>query len=378
MPDINRVFLICENRQTMRKIVKILLIGVGIIAVVIAVAVGYMFWMMGQPIYTFGSVNIGENLRSPLEPPEQSDTTSWQVESDITLHYDVYGTGRPVLIVHGGPGIPYTTAWKGLNQLEKQFTFYYYHQRGSGKSTRSIEGFESKNYLKNVAELEKTLGLGAQIADIERIRRILGEDKLLLIGHSFGGFIAALYAAEFPIRVEKLILVAPAGMLVPPKKGNNLFDAVKLKLPEEDHENYDILMKEYFNFGNIFTKTDRELVDLHTQVGNYLLKGMGYDVSLMDTPPTPGGWSVFAVYFSTGKSPDYRDAVGHITAPTLIIHGDDDDIALNGSRQYEEYIQNAQFVSISCSAESTISGHFIYDDCPEQFAKVVMSFLADQ
>ena len=108
------------------------------------------------------------------------------------------------------------------------------------------------------------------------------------------------------------------------------------------------------------------------------MKGMGYDSSKMDTPPMPGGWSVFAVYFSTGRSPDFRDAVGHITAPTLIVHGDDDDIALNGSRQYEKYIPNAKFISIGCSEESTISGHFIYDDCPEQFAKTIMSFLNDQ
>ena len=77
------------------------------------------------------------------------------------------------------------------------------------------------------------------------------------------------------MRVEKLILVAPAGMLTPPKKSNNLFDAVRLKLPKEDHENYDKLMKEYFNFGNIFSKTDSDLVDLHTQVGHYIYEGNG-------------------------------------------------------------------------------------------------------
>lgn len=378
MPDQNRAFLICENLLFMKKILKRLLIGVGIILVVIAIAVGYMFWKMGQPIYIFGSVNAAENLRSPLDPPEQSDSTVWRVETDITLHYDVYGNGKPVLIVHGGPGIPYANAWKGLEPLEEQYAFYYYHQRGAGKSTRPIDRFESKNYPKNVAELEQTLGIGAQIADIERIRRILGEEKLLLIGHSFGGFVAALYAAEFPDSVEKLILVAPAGMLTPPQKGNNFFDEVRVRLPEADHTKYDDLMKEYFNFGNIFSKTDSDLVELHVQVGYFLLKGMGYDYSNMNPPATPGGWSVFAVYFSTGKSPDYRDAVGHITVPTLIIHGDDDDIALNGSQQYEEYIPNAKFVSIGCSDKSTISGHFIFDDCPEQFAAAVMRFLTDQ
>ena len=361
----------------MKKIVKRLLIGVGIIVVVIAIAVGYMFWQMGQPLYKFGSVSNLENLRSPLEPPEQNGSTTWHVESDISLHYDVYGKGLPIVIVHGGPGIPYANAWKGLKPLEEDYAFYYYHQRGAGDSTRPIDKFDSKNYPKNVSELDETLGIGAQIADIERIRRILNQERLLLIGHSFGGFIAALYAAEFPIRVEKLILVAPAGMLTP-QKGNNLFDALRLKLPEEDRTQYDSLMKEYFNFGNIFSKTESDLADLHTQVGQYILKGMGYDSSKIGTPPTPGGWSTFAVYFSTGRSPDYRDAVWHITAPTLIIHGDDDDITLNGSRQYGKFIPNAKFVSIGCSDESTISGHFIFDDCPDQFAAAVRDFLVDE
>ena len=196
-----------------------MLIGVGVLKIVIVlvgIAAVYMFWQMRQPLYTFGSVSAAENLRGPLDPPEQTDSTVWRVESDISLHFEVYGEGRPVIIVHGGPGIPYASAWKGLKSLEEEYAFYYYHQRGAGNSTRPIDRFESKNYLKNMAELEQTLGIGAQIADIERIRRILKEDKLLLIGHSFGGFIAALYGAEFPEQIEKLILVAPAGMLTPP------------------------------------------------------------------------------------------------------------------------------------------------------------------
>ena len=364
--------------MNMKRAIRFVLIGVGGVIVFVGIAAVYMFWQMGQPLYTFGSVNAVENLRGPLDPPEQTDPSVWHVESDISLHFEVSGKGRPVIIVHGGPGIPYANAWKGLKSLAEQYAFYYFHQRGAGNSTRPIDRFESKNYPKNMTQLEQTLGIGAQIADIERIRRILKEEKLLLIGHSFGGFIAALYAAEFPEQVEKLILVTPAGMLTPPQKENNIFDAVRERIPEKELPKYDSLVKEYFNFGNIFSKSDADLVDLHMQVGRYLLKGMGYDISLVDAPPTPGGWSSFAVYFSTGKSPDFRDAVGHITAPTLILHGKDDDISLNGSKEYEEFIPNAKFVSIGCTDTSTISGHFIYDDCPEQFGAAVRNFLTDE
>ncbi len=392
MPESFRVFLLVEtilgnnklipkqidkNSQgiKMKKITKNILIVTGTVLVLIVLTVGFMFWKMGQPIYNFGVVSTEGNLRSPLEPPEQTDSTKWQVEPDISLHFEVYGKGRPVIIVHGGPGIPYANAWKGLKSLEDQYAFYYYHQRGAGLSTRPIDRFESKNYPKNVTELTQTLGLGAQIADIERIRRILKEEKLLLIGHSFGGFVASLYAAEFPGMVEKLILVAPAGMLTPPQKGNDIFEIVRHKIPEDEQSEYNRLVKEYFNFGSIFKKTENELVDLHTQIGHYLVKGMGYDISDLDTPPKPGGWSSFAVYFSIGKSPDFRHAVSHILAPTLILHGKDDDISLNGSKVYDEHIPNAKFVSLDCKATNSISGHFIFHDCPEQFAESVKGFL---
>ena len=365
-----------QEKSNMKRNIKIVLIGTAVVVILGGIAAVYMFWKMSQPLYTVGSVSVAESLRGPLEPPLQIDSSIWQVESDISLHFDVYGKGRPVVIVHGGPGIPYANAWKGFKLLEDRFAFYYYHQRGAGKSTRPIDRFKSKNYPANVAQLDQTLGIGAQIADIERIRRILKERKLLLVGHSFGGFIASLYTAEFPDQVEKLILVAPAAVLTPPEEGSDLFEGVRHKIPQAAQTEYNSLLKEYFNFGDIFSKSDAELVDLHTQVGRYILMGMGYDASAIDLmTPTPGGWSSFAVYFSIGGSPDYRAAVGHVTAPTLILHGENDTIALKGSREYEKFIPNAKFVSIGCSDTNSVSGHFIYDDCPAKFAAAVRDFL---
>lgn len=361
----------------MKRTTKIVLIGIGILVVIVGISVVYMFWQMGQPMYTFGSVSSGENLRNSLTPPEQKIPNLWQVEPDISLHYDVYGKGRPVLIVHGGPGIPYGKPWEGFRSLEDQYKFYYYHQRGAGKSTRPIQRFESKNYPKNVTELEQTLGIGAQIADIERIRQILNEKKLILVGHSFGGFIAALYAAEFPENVEKLILVAPAAMLSPPKEGDDFFANIRKELPEEGLSDYDGLVKEYFNFGSIFSKTDDDLVDLQKRIGKYLLKGMGYIKAEMDSTPKPGGWSAFAVYFSTGKLPNFRLAVKQITADTLIIHGKDDTLALKGSQEYGNWIPNASFVSIRCHNPSGISGHFLFDDCSDEFSDEFLRFIKD-
>jgi len=84
-----------------------------------------------------------------------------------------------------------------------------------------------------MTKLDQTLGLGAQIADIERIRQILGEDKLILVGHSWGGFLASLYAAEFPEHVTALIWSPRLTRWSCPKPDaeSDLFASVRAKLP---------------------------------------------------------------------------------------------------------------------------------------------------
>jgi proline iminopeptidase len=360
----------------MKKKTKIgLLVAAGVLIVLIIAAVIGVSWLMKQPLYKFGSVSSEKNLTAPLEPPEQVDSAVWQVESDIDLHFDAFGEGHPILVVHGGPGIPYASAWKGLQPLEDRFKFYYYHQRGCGESTRPFDRFESKNYYANMTELERTLGLGAQIADIERIRRILGQERLTIIGHSFGGFIASLYAAEFPQHVDRLILVAPAGVLTPPDEERNIFELARERLPQEQHAAYDSLLAQYFDFANIFSKSDTDLAILHEGCGQYLVRAMGYDSWEPEKGPTSGGWTVFALYFSMGRSYDLRPAVEKIEAPALILHGADDEIALAGSRSYESSIANSRFVLLGREEPGTWAGHSVFDDSPVNFAAAVGQFL---
>jgi proline iminopeptidase len=94
---------------------------------------------------------------------------------------------------------------------------------------------------------------------IGRIRRILGTDKLVLAGHSFGGLLAALYAAEFPQHVKALILVAPADLLVMPQAGGGLFGDIERRLPPAMKAGYADFMKRYFDFGGVFAKSDADL-----------------------------------------------------------------------------------------------------------------------
>ncbi|MBN1812996.1 MAG: alpha/beta hydrolase [Anaerolineae bacterium] len=353
----------------MRK--KLLIIGgiaVLVVLVLVAAVAGYFWYAMGQPLYKPGMVRVGKNLRVPLSPPVQSgDAGFWTVEEDIRLYHFSAGAGRNMLVVHGGPGAPHAEPWPGLEPLTGEYQFHYYDQRGCGQSTRPFDSFSSPNYYENMTTLERTLGMGAQLADIERIRRILGEEKLILIGHSYGGFMASLYAAEFPERVEALILIAPANMLVMPSEGPDLFAAVREKLPEDEQAEFDTYIEEYLDFGSVFSKSEDELVALNEEFAVY------YALVVNDPLPAggrSGGWMVPAIYMSTGLRHDYRDALKKVEAPVLVVHGSGDLQTEAQSRLYADLFPNATFRVIE-GAE-----HFPFYNQPEQFAQVVEEFLS--
>lgn len=350
----------------------ILLLIVGLVAA--GAAAGAYFWYsMRQPLYQPGNVRNGENLRAPLEPPQQPAAGEfWSVEPDVQLYHFSQGTGRDVLVVHGGPGQPYRQAWAGLEPLAGAYRFHYYDQRGSGKSTRPVNRLEGKNYYANMQSVEQTLGIGAQLADIERIRRILGEEKLVLIGHSWGAFLASLYAAEFPEHVEALVLVSPADMLVMGGgEGGGLFEEVRARLPEPDRAEFDEFMQRYFAFNDLFSKSEADLAALNTEFGRFYAQAVGSNPVLAEQGE-PGGWMVFAQYLSLGQQHDYRPALNDVHVPVLVLHGADDLQNEAVSRAYAETFPGAQFQVINGAT------HFAFDERPAEFATLVQTFLAGQ
>jgi len=346
---------------------KIFLITGGVILILIIV-VGGFWYISTQPLYKPGMVR---KMGSVLTPPDQPiGSQKWLVQADIELAHIAVGEGQNVLVIHGGPGQPCLQPMTGLEALTSEYRFHYYDQRGCGESTRPIDRFESKNMYENMMTLDQTLGLGAQIADIERIRQILGDDKLILIGHSWGGFLASLYAAEFPEHVEALILVSPANTLVMPQPDaeSDLFAAVRAKLPAAEQAEFDTFMKDYFDFNTLFQKSEADLIAMNEQFGKYYLKIMDVETKWPEQGK-PGGWMVWAGYVSMGQQHDYRAALRAVTAPVLVIHGADDLQSEAATRLYVDAFPHAELTVIENA------GHFTFEEQPDQFASIVKSFL---
>jgi proline iminopeptidase len=105
------------------------------------------------------------------------------------------GSGPPTVVLHGGPGAHHDYLLPGFDALARGRELIYYDQRGGGQSPVSRG---------------TPVGWREQVADLEELRRQWGLERLTLVGYSWGGLLAQLYATEFPERVGRLALVSPA------------------------------------------------------------------------------------------------------------------------------------------------------------------------
>ena len=114
---------------------------------------------------------------------------------DARIFYEVVGSGDPIVVVHGGPGLDHAYLQPGLNELGNRNTLVYYDQRGTGRSAAALT--------------DSVITLDAFVEDIEALRQTLGYERISVLGHSFGTLLALEYARRYPDRTRALILMNP-------------------------------------------------------------------------------------------------------------------------------------------------------------------------
>jgi len=308
-------------------------------------------------------------MTGPMYRPGDARRALDSGAAGVELYRFQQGQGRDVLVVHGGPGFPPDGPWRaGARLAAEGYRLTYYHQRGCGRSGRPITSISGSNRYEQMKTVERALGLAAQVGDIERLRRELGREKLVLLGHSFGADIATLYAAEFPEHVEALIAVAPANMAVLPTKGSGLFDLIRARLPVGMRSEYEAYLKEYFDFGAALQRTEAQSSEFYGRLAKfYGAAAQAREVGGSDIGGT--GYVPLGVYLSMGKHHDYTEAYRSVKAPVLVIHGGADLQPEEASRAFAAWFANARFVRIEGAS------HFVFNDRPEEFARAVSEFL---
>ena len=112
---------------------------------------------------------------------------------DVSLFVRTMGEGYPIVLMHGGPGLDHTTLL-GLAPLAREYQLVFYDHRCNGRSGGDPATMTWDNLT----------------ADADALRATLGFDRWIVLGQSFGGQVALMYALRYPERVSQLILVDTA------------------------------------------------------------------------------------------------------------------------------------------------------------------------
>lgn len=132
--------------------------------------------------------------RRTLYPEIEPYTAGFMKVSDLhTIYYEECGNpkGKPVLIVHGGPGGGCNPAMRRTHDPEA-YRIILVDQRGCGRSTPHAE-----------LEGNTTWDL---VADFEKLREKLGIERWQLCGGSWGSTLSLAYAETHPERITEIIL----------------------------------------------------------------------------------------------------------------------------------------------------------------------------
>jgi proline iminopeptidase len=343
---------------------KMIWIAISIAALGI-VALGLLLgfrWITGRAMFEPGTVAARVEAAGETLDPASRTTEHWQVTSDVALAHESFGSGAEhVLFVHGGPGFPTRGRPRAIELLAESHRVHLFDQRGCGASTRPFDRAPEGSFCDRLVAIEAKLGLAEQIADLERIRRLLGRDRLVLVGHSFGALVAALYAAEFPDRVRALVLVSPAPLHVMPSDGD-LFARVRDRLPSERRAAFDEYMRSYFDFTDAIALDERVLSERYGRFRSFYAEAAGLEPTANDGDA--GGFMILATYASLGRRHDWRAALARITAPAIVLHGRADLVPEARTRDFAAAIAGAEVEVIG-------AGPFALDEAPDRVAAAV-------
>ncbi|WAZ19445.1 alpha/beta hydrolase [Streptomyces cinnabarinus] len=265
------------------------------------------------------------------------------------LAYHQHGRGEPLLVVPGGPmrASSYLGSLGGLDAGRRVIRL---DLRGTGDS--------------GVPADPATYRCDRLVADVEALRAHLGLDRIDLLAHSAGGSLALLYAARYPERIRRLVLVTanPWALGIPATPEDRLAAARLRKDEPWFDEAFPALESWLAGIGD----AGPEIAPFF--YGRWDTAAQQHD-ALADEEFNE---RAAGVYGSEGAydPPATQAALARLAAPVLVLAGEADG-APNPelARRITEFLPHAEL------AVQPGAGHFPWLDDPEWFVRRVAGFL---
>lgn len=270
------------------------------------------------------------------------------------LFYQKFGTGMPIVVLHGGPGLDQNYLLPQMLELAKNHAVIFYDQRGSGKS------LETKYD-------EKTINLVQFTDDLEKLRVALKLDKVILLGHSWGCTLALNYAVKYPQNLTKLILLN-SGAISFSEVGAFTAALAKKTTTIQDK------IAPLFSSEALAKLNAVEITKLH----RILFAKYFYDENKVNTlnlnmskESVIGGNKVFALMIKTslGQDFDLIPSIKKLQIPTLIVTAKEDIMPPLIAQDINSAIATSKLISIEKC------GHFPFVEQPEKLFLIINNFL---
>ena len=293
------------------------------LATLCLVGLGLFFWHSQiKPIHTppkRESTQTASSEKSDKQPTPTEDIVS----EDYSVSYDdkqLYGKITAPRD-YKSKKLPTIVIAHGLNNTLKQYEMYSQLLAKQGYLVYSFDFYGGSRQSKSGGQDMLNMSVKTELTDLTQVMEKLSSEafvnktKMSLFGASQGGVVASLYAAAYPDRVHKLLLIFPAFVL---------FDDAKATYHELGSPDFDQLPD--------------SLTHHNTTLGKiYLIDALDIDIQAEQTK---------------------------ITAPTLIIHGTDDAVVpYQYAVQASQTIPNAELVTVE-GGEHRIDERFAITAAP--------------
>jgi non-heme chloroperoxidase len=261
------------------------------------------------------------------------------------IYYKDWGSGPPVVFSHGWPLSG--DAWESqmLFLASQGYRCIAHDRRGHGRSSQPWNGNEMDTYADDLAELFKVLDVKGAT----------------MIGHSTGGGEVARYIGRHgTARVAKAVLVSAVPPLMLKTKGNpgglpiEVFDGLRAGSVANRAQLYkDLASGPFFGFNRPGAKFSQGTVD------SFWLQGM------------MGGHKNTYDCIKAFSETDFTEDLKKIDVPTLVIHGEDDQIVPidAAGRASAKLVNNAKLIVYPAAP------HGITDTHKEQLNADLLAFI---
>ena len=188
----------------------------GILVLAIPIAIYWFYRIIAQQIYKNADtplLNLSLKIieEKATKPDEANIRNVYISKYDYMRTLQVGDAKKPKNLVfcHGylsGLAVFHET-YKLLNHTE--YNIYAFDWLGLGLSSRSqFPDFRSSNAVKHAEDYF--------VDSLELWRQEMNLEKMTVCAHSLGGYLISAYAIRYPQRIERLILVSPAGYATGP------------------------------------------------------------------------------------------------------------------------------------------------------------------